>query len=90
MLESIRVFKKSVISYLNLWLERGACQTCNCTHFNENNISFPSRIVCNSLFYIFLLFILDNDLHLGDALGGGEYSLVSLNTRGFFSFIVFS
>lgn len=27
---------------------------------------------------------LDNDLHLGDALGGGEYSLVSLTIRGFF------
>lgn len=54
-------------------------------------ISYFSQELCVTHFstsssYSFL----DNDLHLGDALGGGEYSLVSLNTRGFFSFVVFS
>lgn len=68
----------------------------HCCTFSVNNSCFTSLRRSALLTYLILPFhLLDNDLHLGDALGGGEYFLLFSDMLwfselgGFFSALFF-
>lgn len=68
----------------------------HCFTFSVNNSCFTSLRRSALLTYLILPFhLLDNDLHLGDALGGGEYFLLFSDMLwfselgGFFSALFF-